>query len=170
MRCIIATVTRALIGASLVAAGAWKPAAAAEQLGRFFLTPEQRVELERLRHAPPAPVVPPAPPPPVVEADLPPPVTELSREEMLPPAPPPTVPPITVNGVVIRSNGESTAWVNGQSTLEGDFSRENIHVDRPRGKSVRIVTPEHLPDVTLRPGQTYDPATNTIIDIDGAGR
>lgn len=168
MRCINARGARMLIALSMIAAGAWNPAAAAEQLGRFFLTPEQRVELERLRHAPPAPVVPPAPPP-VVEADLPPPVTELSREQMLPPAPPPDVPPITVNGVVIRSNGESTAWVNGQNTLEGDFSSDNIRVERPRGESVRIITPEHLPDVTLKPGQTYDPGTNTIIDADGIG-
>lgn len=164
VRRITATAARWLIGLSVIAAGAWNPVAAAEQLGRFFLTPEQRVELERLRHAPPAPVVPPAPPPPVVEADLPPPVTELSREEMLPPAPPPDVPPITVNGVVIRSNGQSTAWVNGQNTLDGDFSSDNIRVDRPRGESVHIITPEHLPDVTLKPGQTYDPGTNTIID------
>ncbi|MCG3202953.1 MAG: hypothetical protein NFCOHLIN_02839 [Gammaproteobacteria bacterium] len=163
MRCINAGGAGMLLALSMAAASAWNPAAAAEPLGRFFLTPEQRVELERLRHAPPAPVTPPAPPP-VVEADLPPPVTELSREEMLPPAPPPIVPPITVNGVVIRSNGESTAWVNGQNTLEGDFSRENIRVVRPRGESVRIITPEHLPDVTLKPGQTYDPGTNTIID------
>jgi hypothetical protein len=168
-RRITAAAARGIIGLSLIAAGALNPVAAAEQLGRFFLTPEQRVELERLRHAPPVPVVPPAPPP-VVEADLPPPVTELSREEMLPPAPPPEVPPITVNGVVIRSGGQSTAWVNGQNTLEGDFSSENIRVDRPRGESVHIVTPEHLPDVTLKPGQTYDPATNTIIDVDGIGR
>jgi hypothetical protein len=27
------------------------------------------------------------------------------------------------------------------------------------------VTPEHLPDVRLKPGQTYDPTTNTIVDI-----
>lgn len=170
MRCITATAASGVLGLSMIAAGALNPVAAAEQLGRFFLTPEQRVELERLRHAPPAPIVPPAPPPPVVEADLPPPVTELSREEMLPPAPPPNVPPITVNGVVIRSGGQSTAWVNGQNTLEGDFSSDNIRVDRPRGESVRIITPEHLPDVSLKPGQTYDPATNTIIDVDGIGR
>ncbi len=169
MRCISATAARGLIGMSVIVAGALNPTAAAEQLGRFFLTPEQRVELERLRHAPPEPVVPPAPPP-VVEADLPPPVTELSREEMLPPAPPPEVPPITVNGVVIRSGGQSTAWVNGRNTLEGDFSGDNIRVDRPRGESVHIVTPEHLPDVTLKPGQTYDPATNTIVDVDGTSR
>ncbi len=148
VRRITAAAARWLIGLSVIAAGAWNP-----------------VELERLRHAPPAPVVPPAPPPPVVEADLPPPVTELSREEMLPPAPPPNVPPITVNGVVIRSNGQSTAWVNGQNTLDGDFSSENIRVERPRGESVHIITPEHLPDVSLKPGQTYDPTTNTVIDI-----
>lgn len=169
MRFVSTMMARSLVWLALAAASAWHSAAAAEELGRFFLTPEQRAELERLRHAPPEPVVPPAPPP-VVDADLPPPITELPREQMLPPAPPPDVPPITVNGLVIRSDGESTAWVNGQNTLEGDFSSDNIRVERPRGRSVHIITPEHLPNVTLRPGQTYDPGTNTIVDIDGVGR
>jgi hypothetical protein len=164
MRFVFTMSARSLVWLALVVASAVHPVATAEELGRFFLTPEQRAELERLRHAPPEPVVPPVPPT-VVEADLPPPITELPREQMLPPAPPPDVPPITVNGVVIRSNGESTAWVNGQNTLEGDFSSDNIRVERPRGRSVHVITPEHLPNVTLRPGQTYDPSTNTIIDI-----
>lgn len=145
---------------------ALQPASAAEELGRLFLTPEQRAELERLRHAPP-----PAPaPPPIVDATLPAPVEELPQEQMLPPPPPPYVPPVTVNGVVLRSDGQGTAWVNGQNTLEGDFSQQNIRVMNPRGESVSIVTPEHLPNVRLKPGQTYDPATNTIVDVYQSGQ
>ena len=140
----------------------------AEDLGRLFLTPEERVQLERARHPPPAVVAVPAPTPPIVDANLPPPVDELGADQILPDAPPPNVPPITVNGVVMRSNGQSTAWVNGQNTQDGDFSADNIRVGAPRGGRVTIVTPEHLPDVQLKPGQTYDPSTNTIVDVSGA--
>jgi hypothetical protein len=142
----------------------------AQELGRLFLTPEERLELERRRDGivPQAPVVvdKPAPmEPAVVQGELPPPVQELGAAKMLPEAPPPEVPPITVNGVVIRGNGQTTAWVNGQNTMEGDFSADNIRVGRPQGKVVPIETPENLPNVRLKPGQTYDPSTNTIVDI-----
>jgi hypothetical protein len=143
----------------------WLPAAQSQELGRLFLTPQQRQSLEQLRNAPPAPPQVVEVPPPVVESNLPPPVEQLPQEEILPAAPPPNVPPITVNGLVLRSNGQSTAWVNGQNTIEGDFSFQHIRVGRPSGRAVPIVTPEHLPDVRLKPGQTYDPTTNTIVDI-----
>jgi hypothetical protein len=135
----------------------------AEELGRLFLTPEQRAELERLRNGiVETPVV--EPPPAVVQGELPPPVPELGAEHILPEAPPPTVPPITVNGVVLRSNGQGTAWVNGENTYDGDFSADNIRVGRPQSKFVQIRTPENLPDVRLKPGQTYNPASNTIVE------
>ncbi|MFO1434926.1 MAG: hypothetical protein U1F34_00605 [Gammaproteobacteria bacterium] len=146
------------------------PPLQAEDLGRLFLTPEQRAELERLRNGivetPPVVVPPPVveQPPAVVQSDLPPPVPELGAEHILPIAPPPAVPPITVNGVVLRSNGQGTAWVNGQNTSDGDFSADNIRVERPRSKVVQLRTPENLPDVRLKPGQTYNPATNTIVE------
>ena len=100
----------------------------------------------------------------MVQGELPPPVPELGAEHILPNAPPPTIPPITVNGVVLRSNGQGTAWVNGQNTYDGDFGADNIQVARPQGKIVQIRTPENLPDVRLKPGQTYNPATNTIVE------
>ena len=123
----------------------------AEALGRLFTTPQQRAELERLRHAPP-----PAPKPE-------PKVVEQPKVE----APPPEVPPITVNGVVVRSDGDSTAWVNGQSTEEGRNEIDNVQVNprRIRGLAVPITTPSNLPDVRLKPGQSYDPATGTVVDI-----
>ncbi|MGQ0657844.1 MAG: hypothetical protein ACT4NU_07085 [Chromatiales bacterium] len=127
----------------------------AQELGRLFMTPEEREMLERLRAAPPRPPAPPVQPSPVTVVEPPPP------EEVLPP---PQVPPITVNGVVLRSRGDGTVWVNGQNTYEGDFGDEHIRIDRPRSVAVPIDTPEHLPNVRLKPGQTYDPATNTIVD------
>lgn len=151
MNSIVRTVTRVL-GVLSAMAATW---AQAQELGRLFTTPAERAMLERLRHAPP----PVQTPPPVVVIE---PAQPTVPAEVLPP---PLVPPVTVMGVVLRSNGEGTAWVNGQNTYEGDFSGQNIHVDSPRSLAVPIDTPEHLPDVRLKPGQTYDPATNTIVDV-----
>jgi hypothetical protein len=165
-----AAVTKLLLATVLLTVTTIAPPIHAEELGRLFLTPEQRLELERRRNGlvPPPPVVVEAPTvvePAVVQGELPPPVQELGASQILPEAPPPEVPPITVNGVVIRSNGQGTAWVNGQNTSEGDFSADNIRVGRPQGKMVPIQTPENLPNVRLMPGQTYDPSTNTIVDV-----
>src|SRR5581483_10127985 len=81
--------------------------AAADPLGRLFTTPEERAQLQQLRTAPPV-VAKPAPPPAPVAVQT-----------------PPEVPPVTVNGVVVRSRGESTAWVNGKNTYDGDLSADN---------------------------------------------
>lgn len=123
----------------------------AEALGRLFTTPQQRAKLEQLRRAPP-----PAPKPKVVV-----------QPKVEPPPPPPTVPAITVNGVVVRSDGESTAWVNGQSTVDGRVDVDNVQINprRIKGLSVPITTPSNLPDVRLKPGQSYDPDTGTVVDI-----
>lgn len=125
--------------------------AAAESLGRLFTTPAERAQLQRLRLAPPVMVKPAPPPAPVAEA---------------PPAPP-EVPPVTVNGVVIRSRGESTAWVNGKNTYDGDLSADHVTVNTRdlRGTRVTVETPGHLPDVGLKPGQTYHPDSGRITEL-----
>jgi len=151
MNSIVRTVT--LVSGVLSATAALS--VQAQELGRLFTTPAERAMLERLRHAPPPPPV--QPPPVAIEPAQP----DVPLEVL----PPPVVPPVTVTGVVLRSNGEGTAWVNGENTYEGDFSGQNIKVERPRSLAVPIDTPEHLPDVRLKPGQTYDPATNTIVDV-----
>ncbi|HTT08739.1 MAG TPA: hypothetical protein VMH34_08105 [Gammaproteobacteria bacterium] len=123
----------------------------ADPLGRLFTTPAEREELQRLRTAPPVVAKPGPPPAPVAEA----------------PAPPPEVPPVTVNGVVVRSHGEGTAWVNGKNTYDGDLSADHVAVDTRglRGARVTVETPGHLPDVGLKPGQTYHPETGQITDL-----
>ena len=133
-----------------IAMGAVSPATA-ESLGRLFTTPAERAQLQRLRTAPPV-VVKPAPPP-------------ASAAEL--PSPPPEVPPVTVNGVVIRSRGEGAAWVNGKNTYDGDLSADHVTVNTQGLHSTRVTieTPSHLPDVALKPGQTYHPETGRITEL-----
>jgi hypothetical protein len=95
------------------------------QLGRLFSSPEQRAQLDAQRYgAPPADKAAPAPPP----------------------EPPP---PVELNGVVQRSSGHSTIWLN-----------QTPHNDT-KG-TLRLSNGQQL---RLKPGQRYDPASNTIKEV-----
>ncbi len=131
--------------------GAAIPVAATE-LGRLFMTPEERAALDRLREQGSAPAV-----------------VEAAAEELPAPAeaaaPPEQPPRITVNGFVRRPDGRSVAWVNGMSTLDGDFAAQHFAVPgTTRGERVRIATPGDLPEVDLKPGQSFEPGTKRIVD------
>lgn len=98
------------VAALSLAAAAIPQAVAAAELGRLFLTPQQRAELDKRRAVNAA------------EAET---VVEST---------------LTVNGLVIREGGKSTAWVNG--------------------------VPQHGPDAAaaVRPGAAYrDPETNAAV-------
>ncbi len=128
------------------------PAASAEDLGRLFLTPEERARLDRARQGT-APEVAEIKPRERVQ-------TQTQEEEV------PQVERIIVNGLVQRSGGTTTAWVNGKNTFDGDFASEYIAVETPAAgaQHVRIRTPAHLPDVDLKPGQAYEPSSQRVID------
>ena len=109
-----------------------QPRQQARQLGRLFNTPQERLQLNARRDENPVEAPPAAAP--------------------LPPAPPPA--PLQLNGVIQRSNGQATVWVN-QAPLpaqDGDVLRDrSVSLRLPSGKRV-----------TLKPGQSYDEATGTI--------
>lgn len=117
------------------------PVQAGTTLGRLFLTPEERVKLERTRHAPQAM-----------------PVVEGQAE-----AAPVPVDPVRLDGYVERQDGHSSAWFNG--VVVHDQMRDN------GPQATEAVLPEvrvRLVDgseVMLRVGQTYDPLSNTIIEV-----
>ncbi|MFM2087784.1 MAG: hypothetical protein RLZZ237_2653 [Pseudomonadota bacterium] len=96
-----------------------------QRLGRLFSSPEQRAQLDAQRYgAPPADKAAPAPPP----------------------EPPP---PVELNGVVQRSSGHSTIWLN-----------QTPHNDT-KG-TLRLTNGQRL---RLKPGQRYDPASNSIKEV-----
>ncbi|KQX01135.1 hypothetical protein ASC94_00310 [Massilia sp. Root418] len=106
----------------------------ARHLGRLFSTPQERALLDARRDGTVIdgePAAPPAPP--------------------LPPSPPA---PLQLNGVVQRSNGQSTVWLNDAPLSERDgkvLPDRAVLLRLPSGKRV-----------TLKPGQSYDEATGTI--------
>jgi hypothetical protein len=75
-------------------------AAAAEELGRLFFTPQQREDLDRRR------------------------TTNRAEEE----APQIKEGPLTLNGQVQRSSGRTTTWINGAPQYDNPPSRDPARV------------------------------------------
>lgn len=109
------------------------------QLGRLFLSPEQRAQLDAQRYGPPPsdPVLAPAP------------------------APPPPAPPVELNGVVQRSSGRSTVWLNQEAQNE---PHNRLARDKAGVSGTLTLRLSNGQAVLLKPGQRYDPASGTVTE------
>lgn len=118
------------------------PAAAEEKLGRLFFTPAERAALDSQRKLAGE------------MANRP-----VRKDVEQPKAPPPKM--VTLSGVLRRSDGETTIWVNGQAVhdrfrdvdvMPGSISRESVAVQLPgTGRRVR-----------LKVGQSVDSMTGVV--------
>lgn len=136
-------VLRPLILCVLLAGAALTARAQSPQLGRLFLSPEQRAQLDAQRYGPPAPdpaMAAPAPPPP----------------------PPPPAPPVELNGLVQRSSGRSTVWLNQEAQNE---PHNRLASGKPGTLTLRLSNGQV---VLLQPGQRYDPASGTVSEAQEA--
>lgn len=136
-------VLRPLILCVLLAGAALTARAQSPQLGRLFLSPEQRAQLDAQRYGPPAPdpaMAAPAPPPP----------------------PPPPAPPVELNGVVQRSSGRSTVWLNQEAQNE---PHNRLASGKPGTLTLRLSNGQV---VLLKPGQRYDPTSGTVSEAQEA--
>ncbi|BAN34414.1 hypothetical protein SCD_n00567 [Sulfuricella denitrificans skB26] len=96
------------------------------KIGRLFFSPDERAMLDRLRQKSGG-------------------SSTLSTTEQ-----------ITLNGIVQRSSGKNTAWLN-QFPQHGNETPQGITVLKSNGRS--SVVPLQLPSgkqVSLKPGQTFD--------------
>jgi len=119
---------------------------AQHRIGRLFSTPEQRVELDRIRNDPGVGEE----AAPVVDATVP----------ELPPEPERGLPAfaVTVDGVVLRSDGHRVVWVNGVEAEVGGTTPSGVGIEgepAPNGR-LRIRLPANGKRVVLRSGQTID--------------
>ena len=123
----------------------------ADELGRLFTTPAERNMLEKLRHEEPKKV---EIPDIVVEENV-------AEKEVKPEG------GITINGLVYRKGGKSTAWINNSNTYEGDLSNQylRINAENIEPEDVQIEIPGNTNNIKLKVGQTYDPSYNTVEDI-----
>jgi hypothetical protein len=128
----------------------------ADDLGRLFYSPDERRALDSQR----AMAALPTPPPPSVST---------SDVDLLPetePDLPPSAPtPLTVNGLVSRTHGSSTVWINGSSVEPGRAALSGI-VDHPLMVRQRAVEfrPDSQRPQRVKPGQTYDPVTARVLE------
>lgn len=119
---------------------------AQSRIGQLFSSPEQRVELDRLRDA-------------ADSGDTAEPVPDPIGGES-PPGPkhgPPAL-AATLNGVVIRSDGHQVAWVDGVETAAGGSTPAGIRIDTERtpGGRLRIRLSLGGTSAVLAPGQSVD--------------
>lgn len=114
--------------------------AAEQSLGRLFFTPEQRARMDVARQQ---------------ERSI---KIDTEQQENGPP-----VANITLNGVVTRSDGKSTVWINNREQ-NGDKAVSVIAVPA-RGKAagqVSITTPDAKRSVQLKVGQSIDLSSGQV--------
>ena len=127
----------ALVLCALLAGSALTARAQSPQLGRLFLSPEQRAQIDAQRYGPPPADPALAPPPP----------------------PPPPAPPVELNGVVLRSSGRSTVWLNQEAQNE---PHNRLASGKPGTLTLRLSNGQV---VRLKPGQRYDPVSGTVSEM-----
>lgn len=135
-------VLRPLILCVLLAGAALTARAQSPQLGRLFLSPEQRAQLDAQRYGPPAP--------------------DPAMAAPAPPPPPPPAPPVELNGVVQRSSGRSTVWLNQEAQNE---PHNRLASGKPGTLTLRLSNGQV---VLLKPGQRYDPTSGTVSEAQEA--
>lgn len=129
---------------------------AQDGIGRLFTSPSERRALNQLRleaqFARPAEIEP--------EPEAPREAAQARSDDG------PGISRLEINGVVRRSRGPSTVWVNGVQVERGGVSREGLRVQpgsRPRD-GVRVSLPSGASTVYLKPGQAIDVVTGTLVD------
>jgi hypothetical protein len=76
---------------------------------------------------------------------------------------------VRMDGVVIRSNGTTEAWVNGSSTLKG-AGQELLNRPRSAGGNRFRVTLPGGEEVVLKPGQVYSLERQRVLEGYEAGK
>ena len=114
------------------------------RIGRLFSTPEQRIELDRLRNGS------------GFGQDTEPVIDPTSSESRARPERGPSVSAVTFNGVVIRSDGHRVAWIDGVETAAGAMTPAGVRIeaDHTPGGRLRIRLSDGRTSTVLEPGQS----------------
>jgi len=128
--------------------------AASDGFGRLFTTPEERRNLQVLRYSEPEIEE-------VIEIIVE--VDEVAEEE----TEPRELEGITLNGIVYRKGGKSTAWLNGSNSYEGSLTSEYFRINTGdiNSMKVSVTVPEADLEFDLKVGQTYEPNNHRLLDI-----
>ena len=107
-----------------------------EGLGRLFIDAEQREKLEAVRRG-----------------------TYRSETEQES-----RISNVRVNGVMIRSGGPNTVWVNGESTLDGDVTGLRVNPNAADRETYGVPVRIDGKLVRIKPGQNWSEGTGTVKD------
>jgi hypothetical protein len=135
---------RMLLAAALLSTGAVPAAVAADSLGRLFTSPDQRNRLELRRQSKLNEVV-------SVQTDA----TDVEE---------PVASYLTIQGQVVRSNGEQTIFINGVPYTGREAPKGIELAHGKRMGEVVIVPTEGARPVQLKVGQSLDKNSLTIDD------
>jgi len=149
---------RRLLGAVCVAVALLRPAAAQTtftSMGRLFSTPAERMALDQQRNSMALQTGAGAQGAGAGTAQMGGTPGQAAAGNAPPalPAPPPAT-PVRLDGVIRRSNGQATIWVDNEA-------REATLRGRP-GSGVRVDVGGRT--VLLKPGQSYDPNTGMVVN------
>lgn len=134
------------IGWLLPAVLAASAVTANDQIGRLFSTPADRAKLDRLRSGQVYQKV-------LGETDESRSESDLHLAE-----------PVYLNGLVRRSDGRTTVWVNGQRLDQrGGNGELTLRSRVDRQNRVKLHLKKERRTVQLKPGQAWDPAVKQII-------
>lgn len=127
-----------------------------EELGRVFLSPDERRDLDKQRKQFYSP--------PVVEPIVEIPIIQQPESEAVEQ---PVGPNLVINGYVKRSGTSGTVWINGETTYDGDVG--SLQVDHRKtqimGKQVKVAPINQADAIFLKPGQRFDRQRNEIVDL-----
>ena len=116
--------------------------AEAQAFGRLFFTPEQRQVLDHQRQV----------------------GVEKPQEEVVP-----EDPMLTVNGVVTRSSGRRTIWINGQTLHESDAGSGVAVAPARQNPGRGALQAGELPTSEVRVGGTVNRNSGETVDLLGDG-
>ena len=125
--------------------------ASAAGLGRLFFTPDQRQQIDEVR-------------------DLYDPTRQeiiIRRGQTVEPeveAPPPPLPELMVNGLIRRSDGRSSAWINGTQLRTGEATADGIVLESDGGQ-VKFKLPSGTDTSAIKPGQMLDPNVGQVKEV-----
>ena len=143
-----------LLISSFALSGILYAQAASDDFGRLFTTPEERRNLQIMRYSAPEVEE-------VIEIIVE--VDEVAEDK----TEPRDIDGITLNGIVYRKGGKSTAWLNGSNSYEGSLTSEYFRINTGdiNSKKVSVTVPEAGLEFDLKVGQTYEPNNDRLLDL-----
>jgi len=123
--------------------------------GRLYTTPGQRAQLDEARNKLPTDGIKID----IVEQELLPTETAETQTD--------TSQSISLDGIVYRTDGKNTAWINRNSTNEGNIENQFTTVGERdvRSNQVRITLPDNHTRIDLKVGQSYDVNSKQVNDL-----